>query len=348
MPLAQVEKYQYGQMVQDTLNKILITSKKAFAFVVRALQVIVLKRPARSGKPIPKGIEEKAKQLRALIDERDMWVPIDEEKAHDRRYLNRRQNEQNEFANIVKRMVTERVRDLRFMSIQDRRALVQQHKAKWEQLKKPKPNMMSVRAHVPSVESDEYVFIREQWRLNLTRPFSDSSVDSDGLGSYGSDDEEGVILPQNAPLNDDEMSKVASLVDTERYPWGYAQLLTSNLKLAHWLVSPSIYPLIQEGLLDVQKPRHLEILVEPQVSEQKRLENFSWLIQHNLVSVDNALSLELTDFDYEVLEDEDFKIRARTLDFTEEDFQNLWQMGISTDTVEEKRQALLGRNRMTL
>ncbi|MBN9289315.1 MAG: hypothetical protein BGO43_14375 [Gammaproteobacteria bacterium 39-13] len=314
MPLKTIEKYQYAQMVTDILDKILITSRRGINFVVRALTTIVLhNRRIPKENHIPKAIIDRAQQIRALIEDRDIWIPIDPLQAQDRHYHNRRTQEQREFTNIVKRKVEDKIESLRWMSNPERRELITLHKQKRKQSQQPRKEIAQ-HPVISNVESDDYVELRNQWRLNLMFPMGE---------------EQG--------LDENEMSRLACLVDTEKYHWGYAQLLTMNLPLAHWLSKKAINNLILEGTLDMNNEVHAPIMIEPTEEEMKCLDLLSPFLQHGFINVERALQLQLEENDYAFLENKDFRRRAKKLEYTEEDLSFIWGMGISTDSLENKK-----------
>lgn len=306
MPLTIQEKNLYAAMIRDIFDKILITGKKGFAMLSRALRLVVLKHQKVPSTHIAEPIKVRAMELRDLIENKDIWVPVDESQSQDAHYMRRRHEEQNQFANIVKKAVKQKICYLSSLTAKQKAEIIQENRQRMMARSRQKPVPTRPKDYLSSVESDGYVALRNQWRTNLLEPFDISQA-----------------------LTMKEFAQLASLVDTEKYPWGYAQVLTANLPLAKWLGSDAIFELIEQGFLDCQNEGDLALLAEPSQSEMQKLSLFSYLIQHEWSQVQEVLDLALSAEDQAFLIDPAFQLRAKNDTLLSSDLDTLSDMGLN-------------------
>lgn len=298
MSITAVERLRYEEMVMDILNKILITSKRGVLWVVKTLEYMVVrnKKVPISGH-IPTPIYEKAKQLRDLLKDKDMYA---------------KEEDFPEYVAIVKETVRSKIRDLRFMSKRELQKQIKIDRQKLAESKKPKLVVSHLRAHNISVETEEEVAIKQQWRLNLMDPM---------------EDEQG--------LYPDEMASLCILIDNDKYPWPYAMLLTGNIPLAHWIASPEISSLIYNGILNMNNTNHLAVLTEPTSNEMQRITLLSPIMKHRYLTVQQALDLQLSADDIRTLNNRALRTRLQTLPFSEEDTELLYRIHIFQEEAED-------------
>lgn len=297
MSISGVQKLRYEEMVSDILNKIVIKSKRGLLWVVEALEYIVMRnKKVPRGDHIPQPIYERAKQIRELIKDKDIYV---------------QEEGQREFVDIVKQTVGRKINELLWMSNAELRRKIKADKQKLLLSKQqPRIAVSHLREHEKSVDTPEEVELKNQWRTNLMFPFvEDDETDIQGLTM-------------------DEMARLSNLIDNEKYNWIDAQLLTANLPLAHWLSTTDISELILKGILDIRDGEHAVLLTEPSSSEMKRLTLLSPVLNHGLITVQEALELELDEEEESSLLDNAFRERMKTLPISAEDMELLSTMGI--------------------
>jgi hypothetical protein len=296
MSISAVEKLRYEEMVMDILNKIFITGKRGLLWAVEALEYMVLRnKKVPKGDHIPRPIYQKAKEIRELIKDKDLYA---------------REEDQSEFVDIVKQTVGQKIKDLLWMSKSQVKHTIKDDKKRLRLQKLPKQNVSYLRQHETSVDTAEEVELKDQWRINLMYPMLD-------------DDED-----QVQGLTIDELARLSNLIDNDRYHWVDAQLLTANLPLAHWLSSQDISSLILNGILDIHNPDHLPLLTEPLASEMKRLKLLSPVLSHGLITIREALDLNLEQEDEIALNDNALRERIKTLPLSTVDIQMLSNIGI--------------------
>lgn len=299
MSINAVERLRYAEMVMDILNKILITGKRGVLWVVEALEYMVIRnKKVPKGDHIPTPIYERAKQVRELLKDKEMYA---------------REEDIPEYVTIVKDTVRGKIKDLLFMSKDDIKRQIQIDRQKLAESKKTKPMITHLQQHQVSVETAEEVAIKDQWRVNLMFPFDET--------------EQGLSL--------DEISSLCNLIDNEKYHWPYAMLLTADIPLAHWIASPEISELIFKGILDINHYQHVGYLTEPTTAQMTRLTLLSPILKHDLISVQQALDLELNADEERTLRDPTIKARLQTLPFSDEDNELLSSMGIFDEDVED-------------
>lgn len=302
-----VVEYQYAGAIQKALD-FLITSKKTFGFIIRALRTRIFKKvDYPHQRPIPPDIQAKVDNLGSMLDEPSFLLPMDPVQKKDKTYRLNLLKERSKFKTQIRRMTHDKICELRFMSYHDRNQLVAVNKQKQAAalLMKQKMQAAQTRPVVKTVESTEYVELRAQWRENLLFP-----IDEDGLTEAA-------------------FGNLAMLVDLDKLPWGHAQLLTANLELAKWLGNPAIFQLIYDGFLDYHNVNDLGILFEPNDTEMKNLRLLSPLILKGHVTIQAAIDVEIYDEDLDTLESEEFKTRVLTQALSEDDIAFLRQLNIN-------------------
>lgn len=296
MSISGVQKLRYEEMVSDILNKIIITSKKGLLWTVEALEYMVMRnKKVPKGDHIPQPIYERAKQIRELIKDKDIYV---------------QEEGQSEFVDIVKQTVGRKIKELLWMSNTELRKKIKTDKRLLLSKQQPRIAVSHLREHERTVDTTEEVELKDQWRTNLMFPFvEDDETDITGLTI-------------------DEMARLSNLIDNDKYNWIDAQLLTANLPLAHWLSSTDISDLILNGILDIRDAEHAVFLTEPSAFEMKRLGLLSPVLYQGLITVKEALDIELDEEDENSLLDNAFRERMKTLPISAEDMALLSSMGI--------------------
>jgi hypothetical protein len=296
MSISGVQKLRYEEMVSDILNKIIITSKKGLLWTVEALEYMVMRnKKVPKGDHIPQPIYERAKQIRELIKDKDIYV---------------QEEGQSEFVDIVKQTVGRKIKELLWMSNTELRNKIKADKKLLLSKQQPRVAVSHLREHERTVDTTEEVELKDQWRTNLMFPFvEDDETDITGLTI-------------------DEMARLSNLIDNDKYNWIDAQLLTANLPLAHWLSSTDISDLILNGILDIRDAEHAVFLTEPSAFEMKRLGLLSPVLLKGLITVKEALDIELDEEDENSLLDNAFRERMKTLAISAEDMELLSGMGI--------------------
>ncbi len=290
MPINAVERLRYEEMVMDILNKILITGKRGVLWVVEALEYMVIRnKKVPKGDHIPTPIYQRAKQLRELLKDKEMYA---------------KEEDIPEYVCIIKDTVGYKIKDLLFMSKRDIKKQIRIDRKKLAESKKPKETVSYLREHQVSVETAEEVAVKDQWRVNLIYPL----------------DEQG--------LYPEEMSSLCNLIDNDKYHWPYAMLLTANIPLAHWVASPEISELIFNDILDIHNNEHLGILTEPTDHEMRRLTLLAPLLKHHAITVKHALSLELSTQEIRALNNSALRARLQSLPLSDKDNELLSSMGI--------------------
>jgi hypothetical protein len=296
MSISGVQKLRYEEMVMDILNKIVIKSKNGLLWVVEALEYMVMRnKKVPKGDHIPQPIYERAKQIRELIKDKDIYV---------------QEEGQREFIYIVKQTVGRKINELLWMSNAELRRKIKADKKLLLSKQQPRIAVSHLREHEKSVDTPEEVELKDQWRTNLMFPFvEDDETDIQGLTI-------------------DEMARLSNLIDNEKYNWIDAQLLTANLPLAHWLSTKDISELILKGILDIRDGEHAVLLTEPSAFEMERLRLLSPVLNHGLITVKEALDIELDEEDEASLLDNAFRERMKTLPISAEDMDLLSAMGV--------------------
>ena len=299
MSITAVERLRYEEMVMDILNKILITSMRSVRWVVKTLEFMVVRNKwLPKGGHIPTPIYEKAKQLRELLKDKDMYA---------------KEEDFPEYISIVKDTVRSKINDLRFMSKHDIQKQIQIDRQRLADSKKPKVVVSHLQEHKVTVETSEEVAIKDQWRLNLIAPM---------------DDNEQGLYPE-------EMSTLCNLIDNEKYHWPYAMLLTANIPLAHWIASPEISQLIFDGVLDINNLEHLAFLTEPTPHEMRRLTLLSPILKHRFLTPQQAVELKLNAEGIRTLNNGALRARLQTLPFSDEDTELLYRLNVFQEEKEE-------------
>lgn len=298
MPINAVQRLRYEEMVMDILNKMLITSTRSVLWVVEALEYLVVRnKKVPKGDHVPQPIYQKAKQLRGLLQDKEMYA---------------KEEDFPEYVTIVKDTVRSRIQELLFMSPGAIKKQINIDRRKLAESKKPKRIVSYLQPHHVSVATAEEVAIKDQWWVNLIAPMSD---------------EQG-LFP-------DEMASLCNLIDNEKYHWPYAMLLTANIPLAHWIASTDISELIFSGILDINNPAHLEYLTEPSKMQMSRFSLLSPILKHGLITPYDALEIELTLEDRRQLKDPALRARLQKLPLSDEDYALLSKMGILQEEQEE-------------
>lgn len=299
MAISPVERLRYEEMVLDVTNKILITGRRGIRWVVEALEYIVLRnKRVPKGDHIPTPIYQRAKQLRELLKDKELYA---------------REEDLTEFVTIVKSTVASKIRTLLFMSNREIKQQIKVDRQKLIAAKKTKTVVSHLQTPRITVDSREDVELKDQWRVNLMFPM-DEEVNG---------------------LNEDEMARLCNLIDNDKYQWPNAMLLTANIPLAHWLASNDISDLIQQGILDCNNHEHLPYLTEPTLSEMRRLSILSPILKQGLISVTEAIALELSHDAAQKLSNVEFRTRLQTLPISEDDYVELERIGIFADENQE-------------
>lgn len=192
-------------------------------------------------------------------------------------------------------------------------ALAKQHRALIE-AQKNKIVASHLTPHRKTVESEGYVEERTQWRLNLMFP-----LEGDGL-------------------SENEMCLLAGIIDLEKYPWGYAQLLTADIPLAQWLSSKPINDLIFRDKLTFQK--HGALLTEPNQRERDSLQALAPFILNNQLSVEKALNTYISEEARQMLLKPEFVARAISSTLNHDDLALLISINLSLNKEDEQEDAL--------
>lgn len=300
MAISPVERLRYEEMVLDIINKMLITGRRGVRWIVEALEYIVVRnKKVPRGDHIPTPIYQRAKQLRELLKDKELYA---------------REEDLPEYVSIVKNTVAGKIRSLLFMSNREIKQQIKVDRQKLIDSKKPKTIVSHLQTPRITIDSAEEVELKDQWRVNLMFP-----MDEDVIG-----------------LNEDEMARLCNLIDNDKYQWPNAMLLTANIDLAHWVASTDISDLILSGILDCNNNDHLPYLTEPTSFEMRRLSLLSPILKHQLISVSDALELELDHEAVQSLTNHQFRQRLQTLPISEEDFAELLRMGILTEQDQEQ------------
>ncbi|MCS5707888.1 hypothetical protein CC99x_003115 [Candidatus Berkiella cookevillensis] len=309
-PLSFVEKNQYATLVQETLDKIRITSKRAFSLIINALKKEVLKAPITTNKKIPSELLASAQRVKELItDIEDLWIPLNPAKADNPAYVFKTRLKQKEFSNLVKYKTQEWINQVENLSRKEKSALVKQHRTLVE-TQKNRATANHLKPRQSSVESEGYVEERAQWRINLMFP-----MEGDGLSEH-------------------EMCLLASIIDLEKYPWGYAQLLTADIPLAQWLSSESINNLLMADKLNFSE--HGALLTEPSQEEKDSLQTLAPFILSNQLSVRKALDTYISEEAKQTLLAPEFIARATSSTLNDNDFALLISMNLSLNNEDER------------
>ncbi|MGE3318447.1 MAG: hypothetical protein AB7I18_04050 [Candidatus Berkiella sp.] len=299
MAISPVERLRYEEMVLDITNKILITGKCGIRWVVEALEYIVIRNKKVPKKDhIPTPIYQRAKQLRELLKDKELYA---------------REEDLPEYVAIVKNTVAGKIRSLLYMSNRDIKEQIKIDRQKLADSKKPKPVVSHLQTPRITVDSHEEVELKDQWRVNLMFPM-DEEVNG---------------------LNEDEMARLCNLIDNDKYQWPNAMLLTANIPLAHWIASQDISELILRGILDCNNDEHIIYLAEPSISEMRRLSLLGPVLMQGLITVNEALELDLDQQAVDTLLDPELRNRLRTLPLSDEDYVELERIGVLTDEVQE-------------
>ncbi|MGE4349094.1 MAG: hypothetical protein AB7D28_04970 [Candidatus Berkiella sp.] len=308
-PLSFVEKNQYAMLVQETLDKIRITSRRAFSLIIHALKKEVLKEPITINKKIHPELLAGAQRVKELItDVEDLWIPLNPTKADNPAYVFKTLLKQKEFSSIVKYKTQEWIKQLENLSRKEKSALAKQHRAHIE-AQKNRATVNHLKPRQSSVESEGYVEERAQWRINLMFP-----MEGDGL-------------------SENEMCLLASIIDLEKYPWGYAQLLTADIPLAQWLSSESINNLLMADKLNFGT--HGALLTEPSQEEKDSLQTLAPFILSNQLSVRKALDTYISEEAKQALLAPEFIARATSSTLNDNDFALLISMNLSLNNEDE-------------
>jgi len=299
MAIGPVERLRYEEMVLDITNKILITGRRGVRWIVEALEFIVIRnKKVPRGDHIPTPIYQRAKQLRELLKDKELYA---------------REEDLPEYVSIVKNTVAGKIRTLLFMSNREIKQQIKVDRQKLIEAKKPQTIVSHLQTPRITVDSHEEVELKDQWRVNLMFP-----MDEEEIG-----------------LNEDEMARLCNLIDNDKYQWPNAMLLTANIPLAHWLASNDISDLILQGILDCNNNEHLPYLTEPTPGEMRRLSLLSPVLKHGLISVNDAFELELSHEAVQSLLDIEFRERLQTLPISDEDYAELERIGILADENQE-------------
>lgn len=310
MPINAVQRLHYEAMVLDIANKILITGKQGILWTVEALEYIVMRnKRVPKGDHIPNAIYRRAKELRELIKDKDLYAAPEDFP---------------EYVSIVKETVGSKIKSLLWLSDAERQALIRADRQRMAAAKRRKPPVQHRHPPHSSILSEEEVNLREQWRLNLMSPYSDEPG-----------------------LNSDEMGSLGHIIDNDRYPWAYAMLLTANLPLAHWLATPDISLLIYNGRLNIHCEEHHIILTEPTAAQMRAISLLSPLLNLSLMTVSDIADLTLSEEDEQTLSDPAFRQRLQTLPLQQEDYRLLTEMGILEESYEVDSDEAVGSDNDT-
>lgn len=309
-PLSFAEKNQYATLVQETLDKIRITGRRAFSLIINALKKEVLGLPATKNKKIHPELLAGAQRVKELITEMDdLWIPLNPAKADNPAYVFKTRLKQKEFSNLVKYKTREWINQLENLSRKEKSALAQQHRALVEAQKNRRAVANHLKPYQSSVESEGYVEERAQWRINLMDP-----MECDGLSEH-------------------EMCLLASIIDLEKYPWEYAQLLTANIPLAQWLSSKPINNLLMADKLNFDT--HGALLTEPSQEEKDSLQALAPFILTNQLSIKKALNTYISEEARQMLLKPEFIARAKSSTLNHDDLALLMSMNLSLLNTED-------------
>lgn len=242
-----------------------------------------------------------------MSDVEDIWIPFNPEKANNPAYVFKTRLKQKEFVGIVKYKTQEWIDHLQKLPNKEKSALAKEHRALIE-AQKNRAVTNYLQPHARTVESDGYVEERTQWRINLMFP-----MEGDGL-------------------SENEMCLLASIVDMEKYPWGYAQLLTADLPLAQWLSLESINGLIAADKLNFRD--HAVLLTEPNQREKTALHALAPLILTNQLTVQKALRTRISVEALQLLLAPDFIARAKSSTLNHDDLALLFSINLSLNEID--------------
>ncbi|MBS0289258.1 MAG: hypothetical protein JSS07_04365 [Proteobacteria bacterium] len=301
------QRIHWAQMVEDILGKIIIKGMRGIEWTILALNTIVLKKEQTNDNIIPLEFLVKAKSLRSLIDEQADLIPADPSQANDAEYAAILAEDRKNFENLVLFMVEDKVATLQRMPLAERKQLIQDGHQKWikEQAQRRQVKLLNqkrVQGNKSSVETEEQVMLYDQWRLNLMQPFDEQEIG----------------------LNQDEMTRLSVLINQNLYNWEEAQLLTSNLTLAHWLATQQIHDLICEGFL--KRDAHPQLLTQPSQDEMDNLKLLHHFVRHKILTVYQATHWD--NLNYDLLESVEFQERLKAKNLTASDETGIKAMGI--------------------
>ncbi|MGD9592116.1 MAG: hypothetical protein AB7V32_06315 [Candidatus Berkiella sp.] len=319
MSLTGVEKFRYAELAKDILDKILITGKRGFSLVIYALKTTVLRERAKKAMKIPLAILEKVGQLRELINNKNSWVPMDKKLRANPRYRKNKMKQRQQFVHLVEDVTKDKIRELRFMSGNDRRNLIITNREKLLQLAHDQQVRRDLEARrqarmaqsMPdeAMPKEDESLERIQWRVRLLEPMQ----------------QDGYIPVQ---LSEDEVARLAYMRDRDRIPELQCMALQDDLFLAKWLASVEIYGLIMNQKLIATDEHHFALLFSPTENQMRRLSLLCPFISQDILTVEAALEAYLDETCYTLLDNPEFKTRAINLAFNDEDVPILSLMGI--------------------
>lgn len=325
MTLSGVQISRYTELATDILDKILITSRRAFGYVVKTLKKVVLELPTKPPKRhIPQEIIDRATQVKNLLSESNVYIPMERKKRANPQYRRQIGKQRAAFVHLIQDVVRDRIRTLQFMPLAKQKELIQQNRKKLITLQEAKARtaraeelrlqrqqqLLDYPEEKDSAEKDEYNMPKIEWRIHLLEPM---------------EREDDVPMA----LNMDEVGRIAHLIDCEKYPEAQALQLPQSFYIAKWLGSEEIYNLIFNDKLIATPDQDLLLLTSPTDNQMRRLSLLSPFILQGVISVKDALENYLDADGYTLLDDPDFKTRVKEKNLNANDLFILETMGIT-------------------
>ncbi len=305
---------------REVLDKILITGQKGFSLVTFALKTAVLGNRAQHPQQVPLSIMDRVNQIKEFLENVRDWLPMEKSKRALPSYRRMIMKERGHFVQAIKGAVIQKLRELRGLNKQQRKELIQQHrerlitlaqeKEQSEMLRRKLQERMEALRRAPiqdddPSQSDPYDLQRTQWRIHLTERMNGES------------------------LSMNEFSRVAHMVDMDKYPKIQAYQLTESIHFAKWLASDAIYELVMQDKLVFENALHQVLLTSPSDAQMRRLSLLSPFILKEGITIQNALECYIDETCYTLLDDEEFQERTKENDFTQEDKALMDLMGIA-------------------